>query len=285
MREFDPIKLASDGKKSRVYFRHLRWSGKRTYPRCRYRLLYYLVGYRFGCKRCRYKFGEFTGTYIGEFNFSLDLLVHLIYLFALGVPAYRIRFYVPLSLSTIEKTFRVFRQSIYNESLLRLKELKKLSGELEIDEALFGGHRKGKRGWGSEGKNLVFGIYQRNGKVITFPVSDRKHDTLIPLIKQHTKKGSLYYTDDHTAYATLNLIGKHQIILHGKEEYVRDDATHINGIEGFWSYAKTWLYHYRGVPKPYFDLYLKETEFRFNHRKEDIFKILTKMMVESVPNS
>ena len=203
MREFDPIKLASDGKKSRVYFRHLRWSGKRTCPRCRYRLLYYLVGYRFGCKRCRYKFGEFTGTYIGEFNFSLDLLVHLIYLFALGVPAYRIRFYVPLSLSTIEKTFRVFRQSIYNESLLRLKELKKLSGELEIDEALFGGHRKGKRGWGSEGKNLVFGIYQRNGKVITFPVSDRKHDTLIPLIKQHTKKGSLYYTDDHTSFSKI----------------------------------------------------------------------------------
>jgi hypothetical protein len=84
-------------------------------------------------------------------------------------------FYVPLSLTTIEKTFRVFRQSIYNESLLKLKELKKLSGELEIDEALlFDGHRKGKRGWGYEGKNLVFGIYQRNGKVITFPVSDRQ---------------------------------------------------------------------------------------------------------------
>jgi transposase len=96
----------------------------------------------------------------------------------------------------------------------------------------------------------------------------------------------LYYTDDHTAYAALNLIGKHQIILHGKEEYVRDeDATHINGVEGFWSYAKTWLYHYRDVPKPYFDLYLKEIEFRFNHRNEDIFRILTKMMVESVPNS
>jgi hypothetical protein len=29
------------------------------------------------------------------------------------------------------------------------------------------------------------------------------------------------------AYAALNLIGKHQIILHGKEEYVRDDATHL----------------------------------------------------------
>lgn len=86
--------------------------------------------------------------------------------------------------------------------------------------------------------------------------------------------------------AALNLIAKHQIILHGKEEYVRDDdATHINGIEGFWSYAKTWLYHYRGVPKLYFNLYLKEIEFRFNHRNEDIFRIHAKMMVESVPNS
>jgi transposase len=109
-------------------------------------------------------------------------------------------------LATIERTFRIFRQSIYNESLQKLKELKKLYGEIEIDEALFGGHRKGKRGWGAEGKSLVFGIYQRNGKVILFPVSDRKQDTLIPLIKLHTKKGSLYYTDDHTAYASLDLI-------------------------------------------------------------------------------
>jgi transposase-like protein len=67
----------------------------------------------FGCKRCRYKFGEFTGTYLGEFYFSLNTLTHLLYLYALGVPAYRIRFYVPVSLPIIERTFRVFRQSIY----------------------------------------------------------------------------------------------------------------------------------------------------------------------------
>lgn len=90
--------------------------------RCGYRLLYYLHDDRFGCKRCRYKFGEFTGTYLGEFNFSLDILVHLIYLFALGVPAYRIRKYVSVSLATIERTFRVLRQSIYDESLQKLKE-------------------------------------------------------------------------------------------------------------------------------------------------------------------
>ena len=52
----------------------------------------------------------------------------------------------------------------------------------------------------------------------------------------------------------------------------------INGIEGFWSYAKTWLYHYRGVPKQYFHLYLKEIEFRFNHRQEDVFRVLTNII-------
>ncbi|MGA9151653.1 MAG: IS1595 family transposase [Candidatus Nitrosopolaris sp.] len=284
MRKFNPIELASSDKKSRVYFRHIRWKGKRRCPRCGHRLLYYLYDDRFGCKRCRYKFGEFTGTYLGVFNFSLDVLVHLIYLFALGVPAYRIRWYISVSLATIERTFRVLRQSIYDESLQKLKELK-LSGQIEIDEALFGGHKKGKRGWGAEGKTLVFGISQRNGNIITphHPVLDRKHDTLVPLITEHTKKGSLYYSDDHTAYTTLNLIGKHQVVAHVSEEYVRDNS-HINGIEGFWSYAKTWLYHYRGVPKQYFHLYLKEIEFRFNHRQENVFRVLTNIVAKTVPN-
>ena len=85
-----------------------------------------------------------------------------------------------------------------------------------------------------EHKNLVFGIYKRNGVVITFPVSDRKQETLIPLIKQDTKKGSLYYSDDRTAYTMLHMIRKHKIVGHVREEYVWEDS-HINGIAGFWS--------------------------------------------------
>lgn len=98
-----------------------------------------------------------------------------------------------------------------------------------------------------------------------------------------TDEGSLYYTDDHTAYAALNLMGKHQIIAHGREEYVREDTTHINGIEGFWSYAKVWLYHYR-VPKQYFHLYLKEIEFRFNNRERDVYQMMINMMTKTAPN-
>lgn len=36
---------------------------------------------------------------------------------------------------------------------------------------------------------------------------------------------------------------------------------HINGIKGFWSCAKHWLYPLRGVPRQYFHLYLGEVAF------------------------
>ena len=65
---------------------------------------------------------------------------------------------MPLSLKTIEKTFLLFRQIIYESSI---KEMVRLSGQLELDETMFGGKKSGKRGWGAEGKMIVFGIYKR----------------------------------------------------------------------------------------------------------------------------
>jgi len=50
----------------------------------------------------------------------------------------------------------MFREIIYHDNI---KDLKPLSGEIEMDETMFGGRRPGKRGWGASGKNIVFGIY------------------------------------------------------------------------------------------------------------------------------
>jgi len=65
-----------------------------------------------------------------------------------------------------------------------------------MDETMFGGKRVGKCGWGATGKTIVFGIYQRNGKVLTFPISSRVKATMRPYITRYTQAGSLYYTDD-----------------------------------------------------------------------------------------
>ncbi len=41
---------------------------------------------------------------------------------------------------------------------------------------------------------------------------------------------------------------------------------YINGIEGFWSYAKERLLKFHGVSRKYFVYYLKALEFRYNFR-------------------
>jgi transposase len=92
----------------------------------------------------------------------------------------------------------------------------------------------------AEGEKIVFGIYKSDGRIMTFPVPDTKSDMLMPLIEKHPGTRSLYYTLDHTAYVSLSTGGRHEVIAHGKEEYARGE-TNINGIGGFWNYAKTWL--------------------------------------------
>ena len=91
-----------------------------------------------------------------------------------------------------------------------------------MDETMFGGRRPGKRGWEASGKNIVFGIYQRNGKVLTFPLSSRARETMMPFISKYTKTRSLYYRDDWFAYTSLPIRGNHVVVLK-KRGYLKDE--------------------------------------------------------------
>lgn len=281
MQSPSPLSLANSLSKSKVFFRHAHWQGRRYCIQCKARKIYRLKDGRFKCSRCAFKFQEFTATYLENIQVPLNELAHLLYLFILGVPAYRCRQYVQVSLKTVYKVYTLFRQAIYDQSL---KELKTLSGTIEMDEAMFGGKRKGKRGWGAAGKHLVFGIYQRNGKVITSPVPNRKTKTLTHFIMKYTGPGSLYYTDDWHAYTWLSVRGEHVVVKKEQGKPKAKGRGHLNSIEGFWSYAKNWFYQYRGIPHHHFHLYLKEIEFRFNHRNEDLFFLLAKLLTNLVPN-
>jgi len=92
------------------------------------------------------------------------------------------------------------------------------------------------------------------------------------IIRKKTRKGSVYYTDTFRSYNSLRRLGKHLTINHSKTMVNKKTKNPINGIEGFWSFAKHILYNYRGVSKYYFPMYLKEVEYRFNHRNENLFK-------------
>jgi transposase len=75
---------------------------------------------------------------------------------------------------------------------------------------------------------------------------------------------------------------RHLKVDHGKR--FSTGKVYINGLEGFWSYAKERLINHHGVSKQKFPLYLKEMEFRYNNRNTEIFHELSKYLANLVPD-
>ncbi len=155
-----------------------------------------------------------------------------------------------------------------------------LDGAVELDESYFGPRRvRGKRGRGASGKTIVFGLFKRGGQVYTEIVPDCSKKTLQAIIRGKIDVAAMVNTDGWRGYDGLVDVGfdRHFRVRHGQDEFVQG-ASHSNGIESFWSFAKARLQPFKGVPKHTFLLHLKESEFRFNHRYEDLYKLLLKLL-------
>jgi transposase-like protein len=195
--------------------------------------------------------------------------------FALDLTATQIAKLSTLNRNTVNRYLTFIRQSV-----ARFCEAESpFSGVIELDESYFGTKRvKGKRGRGASEKTIVFGIYKRNGKVYTEVVPDVRKDTLLQIVKGKVALDSTIHTDGFRSYDGIVHLGyqKHYRILHSNGQFAIG-SNHINGIEGFWGYAKVRLTKFRGLSKNSFYFHLKECEFRFNYRKENLYALLSKI--------
>jgi transposase-like protein len=98
---------------------------------------------------------------------------------------------------------------------------------------------------------------------------------IIPIIKDKASTDSVINSDGWRGYNGLVDFGykRHFRVHHGKNEFARGNS-HINGIESFWGYAKIRLIKFKGMNKDMFKYHLKECEFRFNNRKQNLYKFL-----------
>lgn len=155
-----------------------------------------------------------------------------------------------------------------------------LGGEIEVDESYFGAKRvRGKRGRGAFKKIPVFGLLKQGGKVYTQIVSNCSRATLQEIIKGKVSLTSIIHSDGWKAYNGLVDLGyrKHHRVKHSQDEFA-NSKSHINGIENFWGLAKTCLSKFRGISKSTFYLHLKECEFRFNYRKQNLYVKLLEIL-------
>jgi transposase-like protein len=154
------------------------------------------------------------------------------------------------------------------------------SGEVEVDECYFGARRvRGKRGRGASGKTPVFGLLKRNGKVYTEVVPDCSKATLQAIIRGRIEPETVIHSDGWRGYDGLVDVGyaKHYRVHHGKNEFACG-THHINGIESFWSFAKNRLQKFHGIAPDKFYLHLKECEYRFNQRRQNLYAELLKLL-------
>jgi transposase len=158
-----------------------------------------------------------------------------------------------------------------------------LKGDVEVDESYFVGRRKGNRGRGAFNKVPVFGILERNGVVKVEVVKNVKAETLLNLTVDTVRRGSIVYTDKFKSYDSLMFCGYRHLKIDHKKKFA-SGKVYINGVEGFWSYAKERLIKHHGVSKERFPLYLKEMEFRYNNRCKSLFNLLVNFLTNLVPD-
>ena len=193
--------------------------------------------------------------------------------FSLDLNAVQIQTLTGLSRESINKYLMAIR--------LRFVELSKLqsdpfTGQIEVDESYFGpGRVKGGQGRGTKGKTIVFGLLKRGDQVYTEIVDDCSAVVLQSIIKGKISMDSVIHSDGWRGYNGLVDFGSKKLfrVHHAENEFVRG-TSHISGIESFWGYTKTRLVKFKGINKKTFYLHLKECEFRFNNRKQNLYRVL-----------
>jgi len=95
--------------------------------------------------------------------------------------------------------------------------------------------------------------------------------TLLKLTVRRSARGSVVYTDKFRSYDSLMFCGyRHLKVDHQK--YFSSGRVYINGLEGFWSWAKERLMKHHGVSKDRIPSVSQKNWIRYNHRTGDLFE-------------
>jgi hypothetical protein len=151
----------------------------------------------------------------------------------------------------------------------------KLGGEVEADETYIGGKARNMH-WakrkargpmgGGMGKEIVLGMLERGGKVVTVHVPKNDRKTLSSNVIETVDETAKLFTDAHSGYDHLNFYYQRQVIDHAVS-YVRGNV-HTNSLESYWSLLKRTIGGtYISVEPFHLFRYLDEQAFRYNERK------------------
>jgi transposase len=238
----------------------------------------------YACDYCGTYISPMAGTIFAKSSTSLRLWFYAMYLMSAtrcGISAKQIQRECGVTYKTAWRMFRQIR-TLMSEDIV-------LSGPVEMDETFYGApkknqHAKLRKDGAYKDKQPIFGVVEREGRVITRVVADVKEKTLMPIVAERVLPASVVYTDNYASYDNVRWMGKnykHERINHSAGVYVIG-AVHTQTIEGFWSLLKRGIGGvYHSVSTKYLQTYCGEYAFRYNRRagNEPMFSSLLSQVV------
>jgi len=260
------------------YLTKMRWSGKVVCAHCSHDKVYELKGAnkRYKCASCRKQFSVIKGTIFENSPISLQkwfVAIYIITSHKKGISSCQLARDISVTQGTAWFMLQRIRFALETKTIATPT----MNTIVEADETYIGGKNKNKhfdkkvkesQGRSTKSKTPVFGLVERNGRLVAMKVSDTQKKTIQPIIDAHVEQGSKIMTDEWKAYKGLNNRFEHSVVRHSNGIYVLGDA-HTNTIEGFWSLLKrgvVGIYHQISVK--HLDRYIDEFEFRYNTRSQ-----------------
>jgi len=218
------------------------------------------------CNECRKQFSVLIGTIFEDSRIPLSkwlLGIHMMCAGKNGVAAIELHRQLGIAERSAWFMAHRIRYAMAHESFD-----KPLEGTVEADETYVGGKAHGKRGRGAANKTPVVSLVERGGKVRSRVVTNVNSKNIKEVLQGNVSPDATLMTDAYQVYTEPGkMFAAHEVVDHGKGEYVRGDA-HTNTAEGFFSQFKRSLdgtHHH--VSAKHLHRYTGEFDFRYNSRE------------------
>lgn len=194
------------------------------------------------CRSCRKKFTVTVGTIFERSHIPLTkwlLAYHLMCASKKGISAHQLHRMLGITYKSAWFMAHRIRET------MKPGDPSPFGGEgktVEIDETFVGGLEKNKHkskrkhvGTGGAGKEAVFSLVERGGRVRSFHVPAVNANTLRPILNAQVDEATHIMTDEGAAAKKIGSeYERHDTVNHSIGEYVRGGA-HTNTIEGYFS--------------------------------------------------
>jgi transposase-like protein len=252
----------------REYIRSLRWPEGFLCPSCSYHEAWTTKRDLFVCKQCGMHVSLLAGTIFQDTKKPLTMWFRAIWHVTsqkYGANALGIQRIMGFgSYRTAWSWLHKLRRAMVRPGRDRL------SGSVQVDETFMGGKKSGKRGRGTEGKQLVLVVAQEDGlnkigRIRLSVIPDASADSINLALVSMVKPGSLIKTDGWKGYNKVKTVGYGHEIVRPSFTLGEDMLPLCHRVA---SLCKRWLLGtFQGsAGKNNLQYYLDEYTFRFNRR-------------------